>query len=91
MPYSISDYSFQQAKKLGVEIKSSKNPKKKIDVFKQGKKITTIGASGYNDYPTYMKQDKELANQKKILYKKRHEKDRHIKGTAGFYADKILW
>lgn len=45
MPYSISDYSYQQAKKLDVDIKPSTNPKKKIDVFKAGKKITSIGAS----------------------------------------------
>jgi hypothetical protein len=25
------------------------------------------------------------------LYKGRHEKDRHIVGSAGYYADKILW
>jgi hypothetical protein len=90
MPYSISDYSFQQAKKLGVEIKPSKNPKKKIDVYK-GKKIISIGASGYKDYPTYMKQNKTLADERRRLYKSRHEKDRHIKGTAGYFADQILW
>jgi len=21
----------------------------------------------------------------------RHEKDRHVRGSAGFYADKLLW
>jgi len=28
---------------------------------------------------------------KRAAYKKRHEKDRHRRGTPGFYADQILW
>jgi len=55
MRYVITDYSREQAKKLGVEIKPSKDPDKKIDVFRNGRKIATIGAKGYLDYPTYMK------------------------------------
>ena len=54
MVYKIKDYSYQQAVKLGVEIKPSTNPKKKIDVYKNSKKIVSIGAMGYNDYPTYL-------------------------------------
>ena len=37
MVYKIKDCSYQQAEKLGVEIKPSTNPKKKIDVYKNGK------------------------------------------------------
>ena len=88
--YSITDYSYEQAKKLGVEIKPSKKKGKKIDVIKNNN-IISIGAKGYNDYPNYLKRDKNLANERRKLYKLRHEKDRHIKGTAGYYADKILW
>ena len=33
-PYVITDYSKQQAKKLGVDLRQSSNPKKKIDVYK---------------------------------------------------------
>jgi hypothetical protein len=86
--YKISEYSYKQAKKLGVEIKPSSNKNKKIDVFKDDKKITSIGASGYKDYPTYMKEDKELAKQKRENYKSRHKNN---KGLAGFYASNILW
>ena len=32
--YVITEYSRNQAKKLGVELKQSSNPKKKIDVYK---------------------------------------------------------
>jgi hypothetical protein len=89
--YKITDYSYQQAKKLGVDIKPSTNKKKKIDVFKSGEKIASIGGKGYKDYPTYLKENKALAEERRKLYKIRHEKDRKIKGSAGFFADKILW
>lgn len=89
--YKITNYSKEQAKKLDVDIKPSSNPKKKIDVYKDGDKIASIGAKGYKDYPTYLKEDKQLAEQKRKAYKARHEKDRNIKGTNGYYADKILW
>jgi len=89
--YQITDYSYQQAKKLGVDIKPSKNKNKKIDVFKSGEKIASIGGKGYKDYPSYLKIDKNLAEERRKLYKIRHEKDRKIKGSAGFFADKILW
>lgn len=88
--YKITPYSYKQAKKLGVTIKNSTNPKKKIDVFKNGKKLCSVGGIGYNDYPTYMlKRGKTFANTRRKLYKIRHTKDRN-KG-CGYYADKILW
>jgi len=76
-------------KKLKVLIKPSTNKKKKIDVFKDNKKIASIGAIGYNDYPNYLKIDKNLADEKKKLYKLRHHKDLNSKN--GYYANKILW
>jgi len=90
--YEITDYSKQQAKKLGVQIKPSTRKDKKIDVFKNREKVASIGAKGYKDFPTY-KKEKGLAfaETRRRLYKERHEKDRHTKGSAGFYADKILW
>lgn len=101
MSYTITAYSRRQAKKLGVIIKRSTNKKKKIDVFKKVKdkdgkmklkKLASIGAIGYGDFPTFTKtKGKEFANKRRAAYKKRHEKDRHIRGTAGYYADKILW
>lgn len=94
MAYRIKKYSFDRAKELGVKIEVSENPKKKIDVFdpKDGKKLASIGAAGMMDYPTWMeKMGKNFADQRRKLYKKRHEKDRHEKGTKGWYADQILW
>ena len=90
--YEITKYSKQQADKLGVSIKPSKNKNKKIDVFKDNELVASIGAIGYKDYPTYINEKgKEYATQRRILYKARHNADRKIKGSAGWYADKILW
>lgn len=90
--YKIKPYSYAQAKKLNVSIKVSSNPKKKIDVITPDKKIIQIGAAGYGDFPTWLKEKgKAYAYQKRKNYKARHERDRHKKNTAGFYADNILW
>ena len=88
--YKISDYSYKKAKELNVEIKPSKNKNKKIDVYKKNQIIASIGAKGYNDYPTYLeKKGKEYANERKRLYKIRHKNDIHT--GNGYYANKILW
>ena len=55
MPYTITKYTLRQAKKIGVSVKRSTNKTKKIDVYKKGKKIASVGAAGMNDFPTYMK------------------------------------
>ena len=92
MPYKIKNYTKAQAKKLGVTVKPSKVSGKKIDVFdKKGEKVASVGALGYKDYPTFMQDEgKEYADKKRKAYKARHEKDRHKRGSAGFYADKLL-
>jgi hypothetical protein len=93
MPYRITNYTRKQAKKLGVTVKPSTIKGKKIDVFnKKGEKVASVGALGMGDYPTYMRtRGNEYAKARRNLYKMRHEKDRHKAGTAGFYADKLLW
>ena len=92
MPYTITSYTYKQAKKLGVTVKPSTNKTKKIDVYKKGKKVASVGARGYSDFPTFMKLNgKKYAQTRRRLYKMRHEKDRHVKGSRGFYADKLLW
>lgn len=93
MAYRIKAYSYAQAKKLGVTIKPSSRKGKKIDVFnRQGEKLASIGALGMGDFPTYTQtKGKEFADGRRKAYKMRHEKDRHVRGTAGFFADRILW
>lgn len=96
--YSITKYSFDRAKKLGVTIKPSNSKNKKIDIYnKDGKKIASIGGvkkdgSFYKDYPNYLKTEgKVKADKRRKLYKIRHEKNRKKVGTNSYYADKILW
>lgn len=90
--YIIKPYTYKQAQKLNVTVVPSRTKGKKIDVYKRGVKICSIGAKGYGDYPTYLALfGKAYANERRRLYKIRHQKDRHIKNTAGYYADKLLW
>jgi|TARA_R110000796_G_scaffold183811_4_gene300409 hypothetical protein len=96
MAYRIKPHTKSQAKKIGVEVKPSKNKGKKIDVFKKGQKVASVGAIGYKDYPTYMALEKQgkvpkgTAKTKRKNYKKRHVYRKRI-GTPAYYADKLLW
>lgn len=88
----ITKYTYRKAKKIGVIVKPSTVKNKKIDVFRDGHKIASVGAKGMNDYPTYMKtRGLPYANERRRLYKIRHNKDRKVLGSPGYYSDKILW
>lgn len=90
--YKITTRQKENAKKLGVQIFQSTNPSKKIDVYSKGVKIASIGAIGYKDYEIYLlEKGSAFANERRRLYRIRHQNDRTKVGTAGYYADKILW
>ncbi|MHA1988325.1 MAG: hypothetical protein ACW98D_16940 [Promethearchaeota archaeon] len=99
--YSITNYTKNQARKLNVIVKPSTRKNKKIDVFKyvinkdkkkELKKIASIGAIGYMDYPTYVKsKGLEYAVKRRILYRKRHAGEQKIIGSPGYYAWYLLW
>ena len=91
--YTIEPYTKEQAKKLNVIVKPSTRAGKKLDVYdSKGNYITSIGDINYLDYPKYLKKyGKTIAEQRRKLYYIRHEKDRKIKGTAGYYASHLLW
>ncbi len=91
--YQIKQYSRDRATELNITIKPSANPKHKIDVFDKNDTCSaSIGAVGYADYPTYLaKGDKAFADTKRNSYKARHEKYRKVVGTAGYYADQLVW
>jgi hypothetical protein len=95
MSYIIKKIQFEKAKKLGLNIKPSTNKKKKLDVFKDDKKVGSIGALGYKDYGTYLEElPKKDANLKRKNYLARHSKEPKTKDgkkTNSYYADKILW
>lgn len=90
--YIPTKRQISNAKKLGIKIKSSSNPKKKLDIFKNNIFVCSIGANGYNDYYVYKKHyGIQYAKQRQKLYKIRHNNYRKIKNTPSYYADKILW
>ncbi len=100
MPYHITNYTYKQAKRIGVVVKPSTNRIKKIDVYRKDKKnkkgtmkkIDSVGAAGMNDFPTYIqKKGLAFAKTRRRLYKIRHDKDRKTKWTRGWLADKLLW
>ena len=87
--YQISDYSYQKAKQMGLEIFPSKRKYKKIDVYKNGKYITSIGDNRYMDFPSILaKEGKDVADKHRRLYHARH---RNNDGLAGKLALAILW
>ena len=86
--YHITDYTKQKAKEIAVEVKPSTNPKKKIDVYKDGVFIHSIGARGMGDYPTYMKEKgQEYADERRRLYYIRHPKE----SLGELLAKWLLW
>lgn len=90
--YHILPYTYKRAKRLGVTIAPSDNPKYKLRVTDKQGHTTYVGALGYADYPTYMHmRGKKYARTRRRLYKIRHESDRHKKRTRGWYADQLLW
>jgi len=95
--YKIKQHTKRQARKLGVNVKPSQNKGKKIDVFKNGVKVASVGAKGYKDYPTYLELERSgkvapgTARKRRRAYKKRHAENRKVKNSPGYYADKLLW
>ena len=90
--YSIKNYTFHKAKIYGLTVKSSMKKGKKIDVYKNGEYIASIGSIDYSDYPTYLQtHNKEYADNRKRLYRCRHSKDSLIKMTPGWLSYNLLW
>ena len=87
--YQITEYSYRKAKDLGVTIYPSKRKYKKIDVFKNGKYLASIGDNRYMDFPSILaKYGQEIADKHRKLYRNRHKND---SGIAGKLALAILW
>ncbi len=80
----------RKAKKINVIVKPSQRKNKKLDVFKNGKKVASIGHIKYKDFILYSLTDRKLAKKRRELYEKRHRKNIKKRG-AGWYAYKILW
>lgn len=91
--YQILPYTKAKAKQLNVKVLPSTRKGKKIDIYdKRGNYITSIGNKQYLDYPTYRKLfGQKIANERRRLYKKRHDRTRKVKGSRSYFADQLLW
>ena len=83
--YKISQYSLDRAKELGVIIKPSKVKNKKIDVFKDGIKVASIGDIRYTDYATTGNKEQRRR------FKLRFDKSRKVVGSNSYWSDQLLW
>ncbi len=92
--YKITQRSYDLAKELGVEIKPSSNKRKKLDVYKNGELVASIGAKRTYDFPTYLEMEakgelpKGFAMERRRLYYIRHKYD---KTPNQFFSARILW
>jgi len=91
MPYTITNHSKRAAAALKVTIKPSTRKNKKVDVYRDGKKVASIGHTQYGDYGTFLKTDKAHAKKRRKAYHARHAKTAKKVGSPSYYAAKILW
>ena len=91
MVYKITLYSYKKAEENDLNIVPSKKKNKKIDVYKNGEYIASIGDVRYNYYPTYVKNyGIKYADERRKLYYKRHNL-KSSKYSADNLAKLILW
>ena len=83
--YVITKYSFDKAKRLGVEIVPSSVKNKKIDVYKDGIKVASIGDSRYSDFATTGNKEQRRR------FKLRFDKTRKVVGSNSYWSDQLLW
>lgn len=90
--YDILPYTIKKAKTIKVQIKPSTHKNKKIDVFKNGVLIYSIGDNRFSDYPHLLKtHGKEYADKRRALYHLRHKKDISILGSKGWLSSFLIW
>ena len=85
MPQTSLTLAKKNAAKLGVEVIVSTRKNKKLDVFKNGQKVASIGDLRFDIFLTH-KDKKRQAN-----YLSRHAKTRAVKESPSYYAAEILW
>jgi hypothetical protein len=85
--YDIAPYTFKKAKLLGVTVKVSERKHKKIDVYKNGTRIATIGDTRYPDYAHLRETNPPLAEDTRRLYHLRHTQ----KTVGERMAKELLW
>lgn len=71
--YDITPYTKAKAKAMGLQVRPSTRKGKKIDVYRDGDYIDSIGQLGAMDYPYYIKEKgKAYADERRRLYHARH-------------------
>ena len=75
----------RKAKSIGYEVTPSSKGNYKLDVYKKGKYVASIGDKKYSDFNIHKDKDRRRN------YKARHQKYRKIKGSRSYLADQILW
>jgi hypothetical protein len=86
--YQITPYTYAKAKALGVTVKPSTKRHKKLDVFRDGSLIASVGDTRYSDFPSYIRDKGEkYALERRRLYYIRHKGE----GLAGELAKELLW
>ena len=87
--YVIQPYTKAKAKTMGLTVRPSKRQYKKLDVFRDGNLLASVGDVRYADFPTYWAtKGKSYAEIRRDQYLKRHKKDT---GVAGVLARELLW
>lgn len=87
--YKINKAQKEIARDLGVKIVPSIKKDKKLDVYKNDKYLTSIGAKNYDDYFSHLKNhDRIFANERRRLYLLRHKDN---VGDAGMLSKHLLW
>jgi len=89
--YQITNHTKQRAKELGVTIIPSEYKNKKLDIFKDGEFICSIGDIRYMDYGSYLEYGKDIADKHRKNYYIRHAKDIKRVGSKGWWAAVLLW
>jgi hypothetical protein len=91
--YVIPPQIHKNARELGVSVYPSDNPKYKIEVYdSDGIFMFRLGASGYSDYNSYIRdKGKEFADKRKKAYESRHKKEIQKTQSRGWFAYKLLW
>jgi len=86
--YQIEPYHRQKAQEIGVQIYPSKKGNYKLDVYRNGEYIMSIGDMRYKDFVMYWKEKgKAHAEERRRLYHGRHKNE----GIRGRMAKAILW
>lgn len=89
MPYEISDKQYEIAEQLGIDICVSENPRKKIDVYKKGQFLFSIGAVNFKSLSELIEMyGRDEAYRKRNLYLSRHKSQCDLKSI---YEIRLLW